>query len=104
VGGAVVALSGGVDSSLPLALAVRALGTEKVLAVTAPGAVESEDDGESAATVARLLQVTRRVLALDSLEIPGFAENTPRCVATCAAGSSTPPWRVSVGGSGVLQG
>jgi uncharacterized protein len=78
--GAVVALSGGVDSSLLLALAVRALGTEKVLAVTALGAVESEEDAESAMAVARQLQVTHRVISLDSLEIPGFAQNTPlRC-------------------------
>ena len=78
--GVVVALSGGVDSSLLLALATRALGTDRVLAVTALGAVESEEDVESARAVARQLQVTHRVIMLDSLEVPGFAENTPsRC-------------------------
>ena len=51
-----------------------------MLAVTALGAVESKEDAESARTVARLLQVAHRVMALDSLKIPGFAENTPlRC-------------------------
>ncbi len=78
--GAVVALSGGVDSSLLLALATRGLGMEKVLAVTALGAVESEEDAESARAVALQLQVPHRFIVLDSLEVPGFAENTPsRC-------------------------
>jgi uncharacterized protein len=83
LGGALVALSGGVDSSLLLALAVRALGPEKVLAVTALGPVESEDDTRSAGEVARLTGATHRVIHLDPLEIPEFPLNTPKRCYVC---------------------
>jgi pyridinium-3,5-biscarboxylic acid mononucleotide sulfurtransferase len=81
--GALVALSGGVDSSLLLALAVRALGPEKVLAVTALGPVESDEDARSAAEVAQLTGATHMVIHLDPLEIPEFPLNTPRRCYVC---------------------
>jgi uncharacterized protein len=78
--GAVVALSGGVDSSLLLALAARTLPSDKLVAVTAVGSVESEEDIESATALTGRLGVAHDCLALDSLQIPGFADNTPlRC-------------------------
>lgn len=78
--GAVVALSGGVDSSLLLALAARALGPARLVAATAVGPVESEEDMQSARALTRRLHVPHRCVLLDLLEIPGFAENTPlRC-------------------------
>ncbi len=78
--GALVALSGGVDSSLLLALALHALGPEKVLAVTALGPVESENDARSAGEVARLTGAAHRVINVNPLELPGFPLNPPeRC-------------------------
>jgi NAD+ synthase len=50
--GAVVAVSGGIDSSVSLALAVRALGKEKVLALSLP---ERESSGDSRSLAAQLV-------------------------------------------------
>jgi uncharacterized protein len=81
--GVVVALSGGVDSSLLLALAVRALGVDKVLAVTAGGPVESDEDAASARAVATAVGATHRSIYLDPLELCEFPQNTPRRCYVC---------------------
>jgi uncharacterized protein len=75
-----VALSGGVDSSLLLTLAVHALGAERVLAATALGPVESQEDADSATEIACLTGAKHRVIHLDPLQISEFPRNTPlRC-------------------------
>ncbi len=78
--GLLVAFSGGVDSSLLLALAMRALGAERVLAVTATGTVGSEEDGKWATAVVGRLGTRHTIVPFDYLAIPGFAVNPPdRC-------------------------
>ncbi len=78
--GAVVALSGGVDSGLLLALSARVLPINRLIAVTATGPAASEADSESAQALAAGLQVPHDCIVLDPLEIEGFADNSPlRC-------------------------
>lgn len=75
-----VAFSGGVDSSLLLALALRALRRDRVLAVTATGVVASADDVGWATAVAAELGAAHLVIDFPYLDIPGFADNPPdRC-------------------------
>lgn len=75
-----VAFSGGVDSSVVLALAVDELGPESVLAVTAASETYPRRELEEARAVAGSLGVRHVVLATQELDLPGFAENPPdRC-------------------------
>lgn len=75
-----VAFSGGVDSTLLLALALEELGREHVLAITASGDVHTEEETAAAREAAARLGVRHQVLATSELSIPGFAANPPdRC-------------------------
>jgi pyridinium-3,5-biscarboxylic acid mononucleotide sulfurtransferase len=79
LGSAVVAFSGGVDSSVVAALAHRALG-DKALAVTAvsPSVAQGELDG--ARRVARHIGIAHEVVTTDELARPGYRANGPdRC-------------------------
>ncbi|MDH4570684.1 NAD+ synthase [Pseudomonas sp. BN414] len=62
--GVVLGLSGGIDSALTLAVAVDALGAERVEAVMMPYQYTSQISLEDAETEARLLGVTYRVLPI----------------------------------------
>jgi NAD+ synthase len=62
-GGYVIGLSGGLDSSTTLALAVRSIGREKVLALVMPDPeVTPEADVEDAVSLARALNVRYNVI------------------------------------------
>ncbi len=66
-GGVVLGLSGGIDSALTLAVAVDALGPERVQAVMMPFTHTSELSQRAAARQARALGVRYRVIPIDAL-------------------------------------
>jgi len=75
-----VALSGGVDSALLLALAVEALGPEKVLAVTGISPSLPAEDLEDARAVARSLGARHEVVETREMESGGYRANAgDRC-------------------------
>ena len=74
-GSALVAFSGGVDSSLALAVAARALPREKVLAVTSNNETYLPSELEGAAELARSLGVEHLVVNTRELDDPNYAKN-----------------------------
>jgi uncharacterized protein len=74
-----VAFSGGVDSTLLLAAAQRALG-ERVVAITAVSEIHPSGEKELAVRMARQLGVRHVLLETDELEDPHFTSNSvERC-------------------------
>lgn len=65
--GVVLGLSGGVDSALTLAVAVDALGNERVQAVMMPSRYTSQMSTEDAKTQAENIGVTYRVISIEGL-------------------------------------
>lgn len=65
--GVVLGLSGGIDSALTLAIAVDALGPERVSAVMMPSAYTADISLQDAQAMASLLKVEYRVLPIKSL-------------------------------------
>ena len=77
---ALVAFSGGVDSSLALAVAARALPAERVLAVTSNNETYLPSELEGAARFVRSLGVEHLVVNTRELDDPNYASNpTNRC-------------------------
>ena len=63
--GVLIGLSGGIDSALSAAVAVEALGADRVRSVMMPSPYTSRDSIEDAGEVARLLGVRLRSIAID---------------------------------------
>jgi uncharacterized protein len=79
-GSALVAFSGGVDSSLALAIAARALPHEKVLAVTSNNETYLPSELDLARDFAHSLGVEHLVVNTRELDDPNYASNpTNRC-------------------------
>jgi uncharacterized protein len=77
---AAVAFSAGVDSSLLLVLAAEALGTDKVLAVTARSHSFPQRELEEARSFCKARGIRQKVIDSEELDIEGFASNPPnRC-------------------------
>lgn len=80
-----VAFSGGVDSALVLAAAVRALGPANVHAVTAVSASLPSGMLESAQQVTSLLQVQHSEIPTREMENPGYSSNSANRCYFCKA-------------------
>ena len=72
---AMVALSGGVDSSVVLAVAARALGAPYVVAVTADSPSYPSGELDAAREVAESIGVSHRVVATAEVERDAYARN-----------------------------
>lgn len=80
LGSAVVAFSGGVDSTFLLQTARDVLGAEQVLALTATSPTYPSHEFNESVRLAKDLGVQQIVVDSNELEIPGFADNPPqRC-------------------------
>jgi uncharacterized protein len=86
VASACVAFSGGVDSSLVLAAAVRALGPDRVIAVTATSPTYLEEELAAAAEVAASIGVEHAVVETREFDDPRFVENSRERCYYCKAG------------------
>ena len=76
VNGAVLGLSGGVDSSVTATLLTKALGRENVLALIMPHKETSKSDVEDAVEVARLLGISYKVINIGEC-VKSIIESSP---------------------------
>jgi pyridinium-3,5-biscarboxylic acid mononucleotide sulfurtransferase len=86
VGTAVVAFSGGADSSLVLAVAARALGPDRVVAATATSPTYLDEELAAARAVAASLGVEHVVIETREFDDPRFVENSRERCYWCKAG------------------
>jgi len=95
--GAVVAFSGGVDSSLVLAAAAQALGPGRVVAVTATSPTYLDEELAAAAEVAVSLGVNHEIAETREFDDPRFVENSCERCYWCKAGLLDELTRVAAG-------
>ncbi len=81
----IVAFSGGADSALVLAAAARALGPERVRAVTAVSDSLASGELAAARAVASGLGVEHRTVATREIEVEGYAANSGQRCYFCKA-------------------
>ena len=74
LGSAVIAFSGGVDSTLLVQAAAATAGLRAV-ALTTASPTNTGDDVEEARRLARMIGIEHVVLSTDELDTPGYAEN-----------------------------
>lgn len=77
-GSALVAFSGGVDSSVVLTAAARALGPERVIALTARSPSLPAAELAAAGEFCAGLGLSHHVVATSELDVPGYRANGPR--------------------------
>jgi uncharacterized protein len=82
---ACVAVSGGVDSSVVLAVAARTLGAERVVAATAEAPVMIPGEGEAAKDLAAELGVAFVAVPVPLMDAPAFVANPRERCFTCKA-------------------
>jgi uncharacterized protein len=106
VSGAVVAFSGGADSSLVLAAAARALGPDQVVAVTATSPTYLDEELAAARSLAASLGVEHLVVHTHEFDDPRFVENSRERCYWCKAGMLDELARVAAarGGATVVDG
>ena len=77
---AVVAFSGGVDSTFLLKVCIDELGSDNVLAVTAHSQATTEQEFLESQTLAKLLNARQIIVESNELDVPGIIDNPPeRC-------------------------
>jgi NAD+ synthase len=74
--GVVVGISGGLDSSVTLALCVRALGKDRVLGIAMPTSFTPKDDLEDALKLAEALGIKAYIVPIDPI-IDAFEKQLP---------------------------
>jgi uncharacterized protein len=78
LGSAVIAFSGGVDSTFLLQTARDVLGAERVIALTATSPTYPSHEFNESVKLAKYLGIQQVVVDSNELLIPGFADNPPR--------------------------